>query len=98
MEVNRERLAANFTELCEIDSPSRQEGRISRYLQQIFHELDPLAIVEDDSSSRTGSECGNLIIRFTGDLDVAPIFFSCHMDTVQPAKGVRVKRDRKSVV
>lgn len=92
MEVNRERLAANFTELCEIDSPSRQEGRISRYLQQIFNELDPLAIVEDDSSSRTGSQCGNLIIRFTGDLDVAPIFFSCHMDTVQPAKGVRVKR------
>jgi tripeptide aminopeptidase len=92
MEVNRERLAANFTELCEIDSPSRQEGRISRYLQQIFRELDPLAIIEDDSSSRTGSECGNLIIRFSGDLDLAPIFFSCHMDTVQPAKGVRVKR------
>jgi len=92
MAVNRERLATNFTELCEIDSPSRREGRISRRLQQIFRELGALEIIEDDSSSRTGSECGNLIIRFAGDLGLEPIFFSCHMDTVQPAEGVRVKR------
>jgi tripeptide aminopeptidase len=92
MEVNRERLAANFTELCEIDSPSRQEGRISQRLQQLFRELGATEIIEDDSSGRTGSECGNLVIRFPGGLDVEPIFFSCHMDTVQPAKGVRVKR------
>ncbi|MBV5318769.1 MAG: M20/M25/M40 family metallo-hydrolase [Desulfobulbaceae bacterium] len=92
MEVNRERLAALFTELCEIDSPSRQEGRISQRLQAIFSELAPEAVVEDDSSSHTGSECGNLVIRFSGKLELPPIFFSCHMDTVQPAIGVRVKR------
>ena len=92
MEVNRERLAANFTELCEIDSPSREEGRMSLRLQAIFRELGPEEIVEDDSSGRTGSECGNLIIRFAGNLALEPIFFSCHMDTVQPAKGVQVKR------
>lgn len=92
MEVNRERLAANFTELCEIDSPSRREGRISQHLQQIFRELGATEIVEDDSADQTGSECGNLIVRFAGDLDLTPIFFSCHMDTVQPAEGVRVKR------
>jgi len=92
MAVNRERLAANFTELCEIDSPSRHEGRISQRLQAIFRELGATEIIEDDSAARTGSECGNLIVRFAGDLDLAPIFFSCHMDTVQPAEGVRVKR------
>jgi len=92
MEVHRERLAATFTELCEIDSPSRREGRISQHLQQIFHELEAAEIIEDDSAARAGSECGNLIIRFPGDLKLAPIFFSCHMDTVQPAEGVRVKR------
>jgi tripeptide aminopeptidase len=32
------------------------------------------------------------VIRFPGSLELAPIFFSCHMDTVQPAQGVRVKR------
>ncbi len=92
MAVHSERLAALFTELCEIDSPSRQEGPISRRLQAIFQELGPEEIIEDDSSGRTGSECGNLVIRFRGNLELAPIFFSCHMDTVQPAQGVRVKR------
>ncbi|MDR2549675.1 MAG: M20/M25/M40 family metallo-hydrolase [Desulfobulbus sp.] len=92
MNVHRERLAATFTELCEIDSPSRREGRISQRLQQIFRELGAAEIVEDDSAARTGSECGNLIVRFPGTLELAPIFFSCHMDTVQPAEGVRVKR------
>lgn len=92
MDVNRERLADCFTALCEIDSPSRREGRICRRLQEIFRELGAAEIVEDDSSGRTGSECGNLIIRFDGGLDLTPIFFSCHMDTVQPADGVRVKR------
>ncbi|MCL1980278.1 MAG: M20/M25/M40 family metallo-hydrolase [Proteobacteria bacterium] len=92
MDVHRERLAATFTELCEIDSPSRREGRISQRLQQIFRELNATEIIEDDSTAHTGSECGNLIIRFAGTLKLTPIFFNCHMDTVQPAEGVRVKR------
>lgn len=92
MNVQRERLAVTFTELCEIDSPSRREGRISRRLQELFRELGAGEIVEDNSSAQTGSECGNLIARFTGAADLVPIFFSCHMDTVQPAEGVRVKR------
>jgi tripeptide aminopeptidase len=92
MDVHRERLAATFTELCEIASPSRQEKQISQRLKKIFRELGPIEIVEDDSSDRTGSQCGNLVIRFAGTLDLEPIFFSCHMDTVQPGENIRVKR------
>lgn len=92
MHVNRERLAATFTQLCEIDSPSRKEELICKQLQSIFGEMGALEIIEDDSAVQTGSECGNLIIRFDGSLDREAIFFSCHMDTVQPAEGVRVKR------
>nr|WP_320011540.1 M20/M25/M40 family metallo-hydrolase [uncultured Desulfobulbus sp.] len=92
MDVNRERLAANFTELCEIDSPSRKERRMLTRLQEIFTELGAREILEDDSASKTGSDCGNLIVRFDGELNLEPIFFSCHMDTVQPAEGVKVKR------
>ena len=66
MEVNRERLAASFTELCEIDSPSRREGRISRRLQELFRELGAAEIIEDDSARETGAECGNLVVRFDG--------------------------------
>jgi len=51
-------------------------------------------VSEDDSATRTDSDCGNLFVRFPdGGLDKEPVFFNCHMDTVLPAIGVKVKRD-----
>ncbi len=91
--MNRERLAATFIQLCEIDSPSKSEGRVAAFLKDLCaKELGAEAIFEDDSATKTGSECGNLIVRFTGTLDKPPLFFNCHMDTVQPGVGVKVQR------
>lgn len=92
MEINRERLAATFTRLCETDSPSREEGQVKNLLEKLFAELGAAEIIEDDSAAVTGAECGNLLVRFNGTLDREPIFFSCHMDTVEPARGVKVQR------
>lgn len=92
MKVDRERLAKEFITLCEIESPSRREGRISSYLQKIFKDLGADTLLEDDSAAKTGSESGNLLIRFDGSLPLSPIFFSCHMDTVPPTQGIRVVR------
>ncbi|WP_028585915.1 M20/M25/M40 family metallo-hydrolase [Desulfogranum mediterraneum] len=92
MQVKRERLADIFTQLCETDSPSRHEGRVAELLKGILTRLGPAEVVEDDSAAVTGADCGNLIFRFDGSLDQEPIFFSCHMDTVEPARGVKVKR------
>ncbi len=94
--VNRKRLAASFIELCEIDSPSQREGKISRRLQKIFTELGAVEIHEDSTAEATGSECGNLVIRFAGQgakKGEDGFFLSCHMDTVEPADGVRVVRN-----
>lgn len=93
MKIDAERLAREFITLCEIESPSRREGAISRYLQQLFRDLGAETIVEDDSAATTGSESGNLLVRFGGTLPLPPIFFSCHMDTVQPTQGLRVRRE-----
>lgn len=91
--VNRERLGKTFTELCEIDSPSRREGRIAAHLKEIFAALGADSIYEDGSAEMTGSEVGNLIIRFNGNLpEQEGIYFSCHMDTVEPGDGVEVLR------
>lgn len=91
--VNRERLGATFAELCEIDSPSRHEGLIAAHLKDKFAALGADSIYEDSSAEKTGSEVGNLIIRFNGTLpDQEGLFFSCHMDTVEPATGVEVVR------
>ena len=93
MSINLERLASVFTTLCEIDSPSKQEGQIALYLKSIFTEMGA-EVFEDDSAHQTGSDCGNLIVRFPdGGLDKERVFFNCHMDTVIPAVGVKVKRE-----
>jgi len=92
MTVNRERLAAVFTQLCQIDSPSRHEGRMAARIKEIFSSLEPEALIEDDSASRTGSECGNLVIRFAGSQGAEPLFFNTHLDTVRPGTGIRVIR------
>jgi len=93
MSINRERLASVFTTLCEIDSPSKQEGRVAAYLKALFSDMGA-EVIEDDTADKTGSDCGNLFIRFPkGGLDREPVFFNCHMDTVLPAIGVQVKRE-----
>jgi len=91
--INRERLATTFTELCEIDSPSKKESKVAAYLKQKFRDLGADSIYEDNSASQTGADCGNLIITFTGNHpELEKLFFSCHMDTVKPADGVKVVR------
>ncbi len=93
MKVNRERLATLFITLCETDSPSRKEGKMAAMVKDIFAELSPDSSFEDDSSQVTGSECGNLLFRFAGSLSKEPVFLNCHLDTVEPGIGVRVKRE-----
>lgn len=94
IDINEERLARTFVQLCEIDSPSRKEKRVADYLTRTFRELGAASIVEDRSAEQTGSDCGNLIIRFAGNRPAREaIFFACHMDTVEPGCGVKVVRD-----
>ncbi len=94
MKVNRERLAATFTELCEISSPSRQERNVADHLIKVFTELGADSIYEDNSAAKTGSNAGNLIITFNGTAgsESGPLLLACHMDTVTPADNVKVKR------
>lgn len=91
--IDRERLAGTFTTLCEISSPSRREKAVADHLKEVFAALGADEILEDNSRAGTGSDSGNLIIRFQGTrTDVDGVFFSAHMDTVQPGEGVQVAR------
>ncbi|MDR0477422.1 MAG: M20/M25/M40 family metallo-hydrolase [Desulfobulbaceae bacterium] len=92
--VDRERLAATFIKLCEIASPSRHERVIADHLKKLFTELGAVSVEEDDSATATGSNSGNLLIRFLGNQPGRDgFFFSCHMDTVEPGERVRVRRE-----
>jgi len=94
MNINSERLAKVFTTMCTIDSPSGEEAEMARFLKNIFMQEFPEAVIaEDDSANATGSNSNNLVIQFPGELRGDPIFFNCHLDTVEPARGIQVVRD-----
>jgi tripeptide aminopeptidase len=94
--IQPERLGATFVQLCEIDSPSRREKKVSEFLAQTFHDLGAAKITEDQSWNQTGADCGNLLVSFPGighESNQPTILFACHMDTVEPGCGVEVVRN-----
>jgi len=82
--VDEERLVRQFLHLVGIYSPSFQEGEIAEVLER---ELISLGLeVRNDRSGQGGT--GNVIGLLRGRGGV-PIFLGAHMDTVEPARGVK---------
>lgn len=87
--IRSERLTEEFARLAAIASPSRLEGEISRYLVERFHRLGAEVTI-DDAGAKAGSESGNLIALFApSGREGEALLLSAHMDTVEPAAGVR---------
>ncbi|MBU5594821.1 M20/M25/M40 family metallo-hydrolase [Amphibacillus sp. MSJ-3] len=85
--INKQRLIQNFLELVQIDSETGEESQISQALKTIFTDLG-VDVVEDDSQSKTGFGSGNLICTLPANTHAKSIYFTSHMDTVVPGKGV----------
>ncbi|AJE53495.1 hypothetical protein NS115_08810 [Paenibacillus jamilae] len=90
VEIVKDRIVQEFMELVQVDSETKDEQEISRVLKEKFNALG-LEVVEDDSRERTGHGSGNLIVTWKAEgVEQAPkIFFTCHMDTVTPGKGIK---------
>jgi tripeptide aminopeptidase len=87
--INQERLLNEFLELVQIDSETKHETEIAKVLKQKFTDLG-LDVFEDDTTAQTGHGAGNLVCTLAGTKNgVDPIYFTSHMDTVVPAKGVK---------
>jgi tripeptide aminopeptidase len=87
--INNERLLNEFLELVQIDSETKYETEIARVLKQKFTDLG-VEVIEDDTTTVTGHGAGNLICTLNGTKEgVDTIYFTSHMDTVIPAKGVK---------
>ncbi len=89
--VQTQRLVKQFVNLVQIDSETRYESEISQYLQHTFRSLD-LQVAEDHTAELTGHGSGNLYctLAATASYEHLPvIFFTCHMDTVAPGKGIK---------
>lgn len=87
--INHERLLNEFLELVKIDSETKYEAEIAKALKRKFTELG-LEVFEDDTTGKTGHGAGNLICTLPATKEgVDPIYFTSHMDTVVPGKGVK---------
>lgn len=86
--INQERLLSTFADLAETDNSSRKERQIC---EKIKARLTALGIEyeEDDTGDQIGGDCGSLYAWVDGQLDLAPIILSAHMDSVEPACGKR---------
>ncbi|SFA72347.1 peptidase T-like protein [Lentibacillus halodurans] len=87
--INQDRLIDEFFELVQIDSETGHETKIAEVLTKKFKDLG-LDVIEDTSKEETGHGAGNLICTLQGNKSwVDPIYFTSHMDTVVPGKGIK---------
>lgn len=87
--MNEQRLLDEFFELVQIDSETKHEGTIVTILKEKMEALG-FDVIEDDTKVETGHGAGSLIATLKGTVEEAdPIYFTCHMDTVVPGKGIK---------
>ncbi|MEH7236983.1 tripeptidase T [Bacillus sp. JJ1562] len=87
--INQDRLVNEFLELVQVDSETKFETEIAKVLKEKFTALG-VNVVEDDTTGQTGHGAGNLICTLEGTKkDVDTIYFTSHMDTVVPGKGIK---------
>lgn len=88
--IDRNRLLATFLDLCRMNTPARSERIVADYLQERLERLGA-ACVRDNTTDQTGSNTGNLIATFKGNVPGAPaLFLAAHMDTVEPNPDVQI--------
>ncbi|MDE5985217.1 MAG: M20/M25/M40 family metallo-hydrolase [Eubacterium sp.] len=84
--INENRLLALFKKLVETDSPSGAERQVCDILKTELANLN-VSVSEDNAGEYINGNAGNLYAYVEGDVDLSPILFSAHMDTVEPAKN-----------
>jgi tripeptide aminopeptidase len=88
----RERLAADFTRLCEIESPSRSERAVADLVAAELRAAG-LDAADDGSEVLTGSDTGNLLTRIPAPEGAPTVLLCAHLDTVPLTAPVEVLRD-----
>lgn len=88
--LQHDRLVALFTTLCQINSPSRHEREVAEYVKGFLRGLG-LSVKEDHASQVVGGNANNIVATLPANIERAPkIFFSAHMDTVEPNPNVKI--------
>ncbi len=86
--INPDRLREKFEELVQIDSVSRHEKEVALNLAETLRQMGA-EVVFDNAGKACGSDCGNLIAKFKGNVNLEPMFLCGHMDTVAPGNNIK---------
>lgn len=86
--MNKQRLIDTLLTLVQINSESGDERLIADHLVKELKSLN-IDVIEDSSQIETGYGAGNLFAKVPGTLDVEPVCFMVHMDTVKPGNNVK---------
>lgn len=97
--INEKRLVEEFMELVRVDSETKFEREICNVLTKKLTDLG-LSVEEDNAAELTGHGAGNLIAMLpaNGREDAPVIFFTSHMDTVTPGKGIKPQLDEDGYI
>lgn len=82
------RLVEEFLQLVQIDSETKYEEVIAPVLVEKLQQMG-FDVFQDDAHTRNGHGAGNIIATLKGDETIDPIYFTVHMDTVVPGKGIK---------
>ncbi|MEI7578080.1 MAG: M20/M25/M40 family metallo-hydrolase [Armatimonadota bacterium] len=89
--INEARLVQLFLDLCNINSPSRQEQEVVAWTKE-FLTKHGLSCEEDNAGEIIGGNANNLIVHVPGTRQGAPrIFLSAHFDTVEQTPGLVIE-------
>lgn len=95
--ISPNRILTLFEKLISIDSPSFGEREIGDFVTARLNELG-ISVSEDGAAEIIGGNCGNLYAYIDGELDLPPLLFCAHLDTVEPSRGKRMQIDEGGVI
>ncbi|MDY4920175.1 MAG: M20/M25/M40 family metallo-hydrolase [Phascolarctobacterium sp.] len=88
--VNKERMLAEFKEIVAIPCHTLKERPVFDYLKDKLEGLG-FTVEEDDAGQQLGGSCGNLWAFLAGNkAGATPVLLSAHMDGVEPCGGTTV--------
>lgn len=88
--VNEARLLDTFLALLHFNTPSKHERPASEYCAELLRNIG-FAVEWDDAGEKVGGNVGNLFAFKPGtDPAAPPLFFSSHLDTVEPTPNLSV--------
>lgn len=84
------RVAQLFVSLCEIPSPSREEGAVAAAVREELASLGA-EVTEDGAARSIPAGCGNIVARFPATVEGGvPIALCAHLDTVPHGGAIEV--------